>query len=60
MTPAEKQRRELLGGDVIAHIEAGAEAAPPPSADVIESLRRILTQPLGVAPMEPEAAADAA
>ncbi|GAB2731431.1 hypothetical protein [Streptomyces bullii] len=41
------ERRALLGDDVIAHIHKCVEAAPEPTPDVIESLRRILTHPAG-------------
>lgn len=45
MTPEE--RRAILGDDVIAHIEALVDAAPEPSPEVVEALRRIFTNPLG-------------
>ncbi|MFF5670320.1 hypothetical protein ACFY8S_09310 [Streptomyces hygroscopicus] len=51
MTPTE--RRALLGDDVIDHIhrvveEAIAEA--PPTPEVLDTLRRILTRPTGRLP----------
>ncbi|MEU7399950.1 hypothetical protein [Streptomyces sp. NPDC044948] len=58
MTPAE--RRALLGDDVIAHIHNVVDEAPEPTPDVIETLRRIFTQPLGAVPVEATPAADAA
>lgn len=50
MSPAE--RRALLGDDVIAHIHDVVDEAPEPTPDVVETLRRIFTQPLGVLPVE--------
>ena len=47
-----EERRALLGDDVIAHIHAEVDAAPGPTPEVIASLRRIFTQPLGAAPEE--------
>lgn len=43
MTAAE--RRVLLGDAVIAHIGEEVDAAPPPPAEVLADLRRILTHP---------------
>ena len=54
MSPAE--RRALLGDDVIAHIHAVVDEAPEPTPDVVDTLRRILTQPLGALPVETPAA----
>lgn len=47
-----EERRALLGDDVIAHIHEVVDAAPEPTPDVVEALRRIFTQPLGAAPVE--------
>ncbi|MEH0657671.1 hypothetical protein QA860_07990 [Streptomyces stelliscabiei] len=58
MTPEE--RRRILGDEVIEHINAVVDAAPAPTPDVVEALRRIFTQPLGAAPAVPATAADAA
>lgn len=58
MSPAE--RRALLGDDVLAHIRDVVDEAPEPTPDVVESLRRIFTQPLGAAPVETASAAEAA
>lgn len=56
-----EERRALLGDDVIAHIYACVDAAPEPTPEVITSLRRIFTQPLGAVPADiAPAAADAA
>lgn len=44
MTPAEK-RRALLGDAVIAHIIEVVDAAPDPTPEVVEALRRIFTRP---------------
>jgi hypothetical protein len=45
MTAAE--RRALLGDDVIAYIDEQALAAPAPPPELVDRLRRILTQPAG-------------
>jgi hypothetical protein len=58
MTRAE--RRALLGDEVLAHIEKEVDAAPEPTPEVVESLRRIFTQPQVAAPVETAPAADAA
>lgn len=61
MTRAE--RRALLGDDVIAHIEEVVDAAPDPTPEVVDRLRRIFNQPAGPAsaPVEtPASTADAA
>jgi hypothetical protein len=58
MTAAE--RRALLSDDVIADIEALVDAAPEPTPETVDALRRIFTQPQGAAPVETEPAADAA
>jgi hypothetical protein len=58
MSPAE--RRALLGDQVIAHIHDVVDAAPEPTSEVVEGLRRIFTQPLGSAPVSPVPAAEAA
>ncbi|MFE1344967.1 hypothetical protein [Streptomyces sp. NPDC058757] len=41
---------QLLGPAVLAHIKAEVAAAPPPSPELIEELRRIFTRPAGEAP----------
>ncbi|MFF3511593.1 hypothetical protein [Streptomyces sp. NPDC002573] len=52
-----EERRALLGDDVIAHIHACVAAAPEPSLEVVERLRRILTRPAGQStPVEPSTA----
>lgn len=53
------ERRAILGDDVIAHIHELVDDAPPPSPELVEELRRIMTRPAGVVP-EPRPAADAA
>jgi hypothetical protein len=58
VSPAE--RRALLGDDVIAHIHGVVDEAPEPTPEVIDSLRRIFTQPLGAVPVEKAPAAKAA
>lgn len=37
-----EERRQLLGDEVIAHIDALVDAAPEPPPEVVEELRRIL------------------
>lgn len=39
------ERRRLLGDDCIADIHRQVAAAPPPTPELIEHLRRILTRP---------------
>lgn len=58
MSPAEK-RRELLGDDVIDHINEVVDAAPDPTPELIEALRRIFTRPGSPKP-ESRPASDAA
>jgi hypothetical protein len=40
-----EERRALLGDEVIAHIHELVAAAPEPSDEVVEKLRRILARP---------------
>ncbi len=54
-----EERRALLGDEVIAHIHQLVDAAPEPSPDVVEKLRRIITRP-GSAQRTQRPAADAA
>jgi hypothetical protein len=42
-----EERRRILGDAVIAEIHARVAAAPEPSPEVIDKLRRILTRPAG-------------
>ncbi|MFF7192658.1 hypothetical protein ACFZAM_02930 [Streptomyces sp. NPDC008079] len=42
-----EERRAVLGDDVIAYINDCADAAPDPTPELIEELRRILTNPAG-------------
>ncbi|MFD9651751.1 hypothetical protein [Streptomyces mirabilis] len=42
-----EERRALLGDAVIAQIHERVAAAPEPSPEVIDKLRRILTRPAG-------------
>ncbi|MFF0141918.1 hypothetical protein ACFYRN_36345 [Streptomyces sp. NPDC005227] len=62
MTAAEAaaaRRRELLGDDVIAYIDAEVDATPEPEAGGwIDELRRIFTS--SAAPESPASSADAA
>lgn len=43
----DEERRAILGDDVIAHIRAEVDAAPDPTPEVVEALRRIFTRPAG-------------
>lgn len=45
-----EERHALLGPAVIAHIHELVDAAPEPTADVVEKLRRIMTNPGGEVP----------
>lgn len=58
MTPEE--RRRILGDEVIEHINAVVDAAPAPTPDVVEALRRIFTRPLGATPEQTAPASEAA
>jgi len=58
MTRAE--RRAILGAEVIAHIDSLVDAAPEPTPEVVETLRRIFTNPLGPKCVPSEQPADAA
>ncbi|MEU1520430.1 hypothetical protein ABZ490_51475 [Streptomyces sp. NPDC005811] len=49
MTPSER-RRAILGDDVIAHIDEVVDAAPDPTPELVEELRRIMTNPAGSTP----------
>ncbi len=40
-----EERRALLGDDVIARIHERVDAAPEPTPDVVEALRRIFAPP---------------
>lgn len=55
-----EQRHALLGPEVLAHIDAIVDAAPEPTPEVVERLRRIFTQPQGAAPVETTPTAEAA
>lgn len=56
-----EERRQILGDDVIAQIHERVEAAPEPSDELVEELRRIMTRPAGPVPEAPPASdADAA
>jgi hypothetical protein len=53
-----EERRSLLGDEVIARIHKRVAAAPEPSPELVEELRRIMTRPAGTVPA-PRPAADA-
>ena len=60
-----EERLAILGPEVVAAIHARVKEAPEPSDDVVEDLRRIMTNPAGPVPEAPPAicvrpAADAA
>jgi hypothetical protein len=44
-----EERRRLLGDEAIAHIHARVAEAPEPPPEVVDTLRRILTHPGGMA-----------
>lgn len=54
-----EERHALLGPEIVAHIHACVKAAPEPSPELVEELRRILTRPAGRV-VRPRPAADAA
>lgn len=54
-----EERHALLGPKVIAHIHACVDAAPEPSPELVEELRRIMTRPGHLEPA-PRPAAKAA
>ncbi|MFC8267754.1 hypothetical protein ACFUIZ_18785 [Streptomyces cinereoruber] len=45
-----ERHRQLLGDDVIEHIRAVVAAAPPPSPELIDQLRRVFSRPAGEIP----------
>ncbi|MEU6168037.1 hypothetical protein [Streptomyces tanashiensis] len=55
-----KQYEEILGPAVLAHIEAVVAAAPPPSPELVEILRRVFTRPGGEVPKAVPASTDIA
>lgn len=46
-----EERRAILGDDVIAHIHECVAAAPDPTPELVEELRRIMTNPAGPVPI---------
>ncbi|CAM5509290.1 hypothetical protein [Streptomyces aurantiogriseus] len=40
-----EERRRILGDEVIAHIHERVDAAPDPTPELVEELRRIMTRP---------------
>lgn len=57
MTRAE--RHALLGDEIVAHIHDLVRQAPEPDDELVDKLRRIMTNPAGHVPA-PRPAADAA
>jgi hypothetical protein len=60
-----EQRRALLGDKVIAAIHERVDAAPDPTPELVDTLRRIMTRPAGAIPalrlaIDARPAADAA
>jgi DNA-directed RNA polymerase subunit F len=57
-----EERLAILGPEAVAHIHALVDAAPEPTREVVEKLRRILTCPGGdvPSPQLADTAADAA
>ncbi|MFE2353414.1 hypothetical protein [Streptomyces parvulus] len=45
-----EERHALLGADVLAEIRQSVAAAPEPSDEVVDKLRRIMTRPAGLVP----------
>lgn len=45
-----EERLAILGADAIAQIHARVALAPPPSPELVEELRRIMTNPAGEIP----------
>lgn len=52
-----EQRLAILGPETVAEIHAQVKVAPEPSDEMVEALRRILTNPAGEIPA-PRPAAD--
>ncbi|MFF2385156.1 hypothetical protein [Streptomyces sp. NPDC058108] len=52
VTPRER-RRLILGDEAIAYIRARVAKAPEPPPEVVEDLRRIMTNPGGEIPKAP-------
>ncbi|MDV5145873.1 hypothetical protein R1T08_17075 [Streptomyces sp. SBC-4] len=46
-----ERHRQLLGDAVIEHIRAEVAAAPPPSPELVNQLRRVFTRPAGEVPV---------
>jgi hypothetical protein len=42
-----EERLALLGPEIVAHIHEVVDASPPPSPELVEELRRIMTRPAG-------------
>ncbi|MDL5205067.1 hypothetical protein [Streptomyces sp. ALI-76-A] len=51
-----EERHAILGPALIAHIDELVEAAPEPTPEVVEKLRRIMTRPAGEIPAAQPAA----
>lgn len=45
-----EERHAILGPDVVARIHARVKEAPEPSDELVEELRRIMTNPAGEIP----------
>ena len=58
----DEERLAILGADTVAAIRARVKEAPEPSDELVEELRRIMTNPAGDIPVASpaDAAADAA
>lgn len=50
------ERLALLGPEIVAHIHQCVDAAPDPSPELVDDLRRIMTHPAGSAPAPAPAA----
>lgn len=42
-----EERLAILGPEIVAHIHKVVEVSPPPSPELVEELRRIMTRPAG-------------
>jgi hypothetical protein len=53
-----EERRAILGDETIAAIRKRVQAAPDPTPELVEELRRIMTRPGGAVPAPPPLADD--
>lgn len=55
-----EERLAILGPETVAAIHARVQLAPEPTDELVEELRRIMTNPGGQVPRPADTAADAA